>query len=1356
MASLGAAEAGQAGSSPAGLKQAVASHVRVTPPPAPATWFDRRAAEAQAGSRRLTAIVLYALSFLVLVGLAVTVLVLSDNSSDEGKALGITTAGAVLVLDGITALGFQGGLFLETGTVLLVLAASRFLLLAAGTRLWLLGIALAYAAYGVFLAHKSASRYFSALIAQLHELTHTVGGTGDGRDSPPSGTPGSAVPPTTSGSVAPAAGSPQKQAGGNAAAPAPSPAAPSASDAPAEKPPTQKAKSAGMCGNSWVELVSSPLFLLVLLTVVFAGLIALLAWLQGEIDDLPSDEVLVLDTRHPQWTFGLGALVLVLACFGLFFLHSFLRHDRGRIVSIGTRITAFVFVVGCAGLGGLLFAATRSYIILGSLCFLPGAYVLFLALYGQLQADDYSVLLPGGFGWFPCCCAPNSVCGAAQTDEEDDAGASGGSSSNNDDVLDLGPQKEAGGGAKGGKPKSGGGAAAASASAASGDSSGGAAAASGAAKGPKSAGEKGSSGSNGDEKPTPDEEDTKKKFKEEGEAKKLQLPSFGEIAQQVQSCSLSSNQLRNTYMTLGTLLLFPGLLVCFASIVAIGLKPIRWAWYAAGMLLATATVFVAVRMYFGLLEVRMAQIVLYAIAVILHFACHVPIMVEYGQQNSDGVEGAGQNLLGVLFAFFLYPAMILSLVAAYKWSDEQWRLPPVFAEGVLFNVLACLRPRAQTSGTPAVAAAGSAQDSGPTDVTRSKSARRRDELKETQAKDKAQSATFVYACLLISQLVIIGFIAASNAVFDNVAVTAGVLVAYLFGLAVVCTVIYALAHNGYLPPAVSYAFASIVMLFVVAGVVVGAVLYVQDSELPVIVACLSASWWLMAILLVGYGGLSLLRAGAFRADPFRSPEESYGGGLADDGPLIFSPFVLPAYRHDLQVDELVEDNMPVITVMGGLAMGLTWGLAFAMVVSPAYLGVMAAVICTTLGVLLALHVVRRTESMVDEACELVDEEHARIVRKQQVRSAAVSGGSDSAGASSSKVSSQGSGSLRVLMKEAILQWSGALEASGESSSRGQAQRKPGDKRRVSSILSDAMNRSGHLDESASAAANVHGTADLETGPGGNGGSDSRAPVTLVEKLYNHATAEEQEGSASGGASGVPCSVDIMPSIALDAELIQLQAALADVYASVGIVNRALPCIDEILNDDGPDGSKATKDDASSVPVQSSDRSGDDKGQEGDKGGSASKPAAAPKASAKSPTEKAGKASDISVPKGTQSKLKKAIGLASLVVQHALGNQTSKQAGEGSAPGGGSRTDGDGKAAGKSLGGGAAAASHVGDAREEAHGDSSVAHPGAIDVRNPMRGAEPKKRRKSGWAQLSLLISAEDAAPMELSHIARVC
>ena len=324
MTALSAAEAGiaagEAGSATAGsLALAVAAHVRMTSPPPAATWFDRRAAQAQAGGRRLLAMVLYVLSVLVLVGLAVTVLVLSGNTADEGKGLGITTAVAVLVLDGITALGFQGGLFLETGTVLLVLAASRFLLLAAGTKLWLLGIAMAYAAYGVFLAYKSASRYFSALVAQLHDL---AGSGSSSKASAPAAAAAAGPGPMSGsgshppGSVAPAPpGSPQRgtadadaaeagEAGGPAPAPAPAPGAGGAAGTSADtmgssnevKAPISRAKAAGMCGGNVLELLFSPLFLLVLLTVVFAGLVALLAYLQGEVDFLPNAKVSVLDS----------------------------------------------------------------------------------------------------------------------------------------------------------------------------------------------------------------------------------------------------------------------------------------------------------------------------------------------------------------------------------------------------------------------------------------------------------------------------------------------------------------------------------------------------------------------------------------------------------------------------------------------------------------------------------------------------------------------------------------------------------------------------------------------------------------------------------------------------------------------------------------------------------------------------------------------------------------------------------------------------------------------------------------------------------------------------------------------------
>lgn len=59
-----------------------------------------------------------------------------------------------------------------------------------------------------------------------------------------------------------------------------------------------------------------------------------------------------------------------------------------------------------------------------------------------------------------------------------------------------------------------------------------------------------------------------------------------------------------------------------------------------------------------------------------------------------------------------------------------------------------------------------------------------------------------------------------------------------------------------------------------------------------------------------------------------------------------------------------------------------------------------------------------------------------------------------------------------------------------------------------------MNRSGQLeDESAVAGGEVRGTAEGPAGP--DDASKSRAPVTLVEKLFNQASSEDQ---ASGAAA----------------------------------------------------------------------------------------------------------------------------------------------------------------------------------------------------------------------------------------------
>jgi len=67
---------------------------------------------------------------------------------------------------------------------------------------------------------------------------------------------------------------------------------------------------------------------------------------------------------------------------------------------------------------------------------------------------------------------------------------------------------------------------------------------------------------------------------------------------------------------------FVGLLAAFASVMAQGVKPIRWPWYAAGMLLSASCMYMASREYFGTLRFSIQEAVLMTIGLVLHIVLH--------------------------------------------------------------------------------------------------------------------------------------------------------------------------------------------------------------------------------------------------------------------------------------------------------------------------------------------------------------------------------------------------------------------------------------------------------------------------------------------------------------------------------------------------------------------------------------------------------------------------------------------------------------------------------------------------------------------------------------------------------------
>lgn len=232
---------------------------------------------------------LYLLSLGALLALALAVYLLAGAGSDE-RGLGVVVACVVLLLDGVTALGYRGGLLQDTGSVMVVMAASRFLLLAAGTRLWLLGVAATYAVYGVFLSRLSVQRLMHASVISsldgsgssksLSEAAVRADGTDDGLSDSILGQSAAAVPTTEVGAGTRSQKHPSSfpVRAGDPRSGGPPLAGREVSIVPKAGAVTAAhSKRAGMAGSTWTEFFSSPLFLLVVLTSLFSAAIAVLA-----------------------------------------------------------------------------------------------------------------------------------------------------------------------------------------------------------------------------------------------------------------------------------------------------------------------------------------------------------------------------------------------------------------------------------------------------------------------------------------------------------------------------------------------------------------------------------------------------------------------------------------------------------------------------------------------------------------------------------------------------------------------------------------------------------------------------------------------------------------------------------------------------------------------------------------------------------------------------------------------------------------------------------------------------------------------------------------------------------------------
>lgn len=366
-----------------------------------------------------------------------------------------------------------------------------------------------------------------------------------------------------------------------------------------------------------------------------------------------------------------------------------------------------------------------------------------------------------------------------------------------------------------------------------------------------------------------------------------------------------------------------------------------------------------------------------------------------------------------------------------------------------------------------------------------------------------------------------GFIVASNIVFDSLAVTGSILATYILVSSIVCIAVYAFVHKGEIPLIASRLFCGVIGLLCVVSVAIGAIVYATNGSVPVLAACVSAAWLLVAAVLLGYGLLLLHRGRVFAPDPFLAAARDTVGmtNLSEDGNLVFSPMLLPVYRQVGTGDnmEYVQDNRAVAYCSGGLLMGVAWGLAFGMVVSPAYWGLIIAVSSTVIAALLVMHAVRRTSHLLDEACALVDAEDARL--QHHDKSTAPSG----PGTTTLPVieAAHGSGSLRVLVEEVVeasYVWTGAGGRSGSTGPR--------------TTLS--------VDE-----------AELV----------ERVPTTLSERLFMKSRGI-RHGDIQGSARKItllPSPVEVECLHGFDAALNDVELTLAGIYHEAGPLQLACSC-----------------------------------------------------------------------------------------------------------------------------------------------------------------------------------------------------
>lgn len=430
---------------------------------------------------------------------------------------------------------------------------------------------------------------------------------------------------------------------------------------------------------------------------------------------------------------------------------------------------------------------------------------------------------------------------------------------------------------------------------------------------------------------------------------------------------LHGNQLRNTIMFV-SLALFAGMLVAFAAVMAQGVKPIRWPWYAAGMIFSAACIYVGVREYFATLHLSIQEAVFVGLGLVLHLAVHIPMVQAEGAENVPSGE-TNYRFLGVLFALFLYPAVWTAGLALYQWRDENWDLPP------LMHAL-CGPPKDpdaededdeddEDAGTGGLSSGGV--------------------VVLSEDKRRLAAARFVYIGLILSQIILLGFSVAGIFVFDSVVVTAAITAGYVFAASTVALLIYIITHRGYLPALLRYGILLAVVLIVLLAIIIGVARYIATSSIQEFSAWISVAWWFIVMLLVVSGTLDALNGGLLSpVDLFEAAEAGTLGtsSVPDPAHLYVSDReLLPMHVPSRDGTRMEAHNWSTLWVLFGCLMAAAWGLGVSFVLSPGYPGLAVAVVALMLALVFGLEVSRVTSDRIDKACAIIDQQAGPAMKR---------------------------------------------------------------------------------------------------------------------------------------------------------------------------------------------------------------------------------------------------------------------------------------------------------------------------------------------------------------------------------------